>query len=209
MPRLKIALVAAELVNAWLSLGKLLGWLLLPALLLSTGCTIKTGSGSSVAKRPAVVAPVPNDPPKPIEPLPTWEDPLDIRPESEISELSIRIGVRLRGRNGLRYLFSDELLTKAAQQHADWMARTGRLGHQGPGGNWPADRIRAAGYEFSAWGENVAGDFETPIDVIRAWLSSPGHKAAMLNPEFTQAGYGMAVDRNGRKCWVAVFARPK
>lgn len=96
-----------------------------------------------------------------------------------------------------------------AQYHADWMARTGKLGHQGDRGTWPADRVRIAGYDASAVGEVVAGDFENPINAINGWLQSPGHKRTILDPQYTQAGYGMAIDARGRKCWVALFARPK
>jgi hypothetical protein len=179
--------------------------------LVVAGCTIKTGEPLAMTRRPGVNLTPPSvaPPPAPLpNQLPNWNDPLDIHVDDPVTELEIRLGIRLRSRNNCLYLFSDQKLTAAADQFAKWMASTGRLGHQGQGGSWPADRVRAAGYPASKVGEVVAGDFETPISVINGWLQSPGHKATILDPEFTQFGCAMAEDTRGRKCWVVVLARP-
>lgn len=177
------------------------------AALLFGGCTIRDDTPAVRVRyeqqRPAVNV----DIEIPRRPLPQWNDPLEIRPHDDRSEMAMRID-RLRSRNGRSYLFVDPILMDVAQRQADYLARTGQEGHQGPGGSWPADRVRAAGYPAAKVGENMAGDFSSVTNAINGWLQSPGHKRTMLDPEFTQAGYGIATGRRG-KVYVALFARPK
>ena len=95
---------------------------------------------------------------------------------------------------------TDPRLTAAAQRHAEWMARTGRLTHGGEGQVW--DRVSEAGYRWTWVGENIAetGD---PVYAMKLWMDSPGHRDNILTTKATQMGFGVA---GGYCC--AVFARP-
>ena len=42
----------------------------------------------------------------------------------------------------------------------------------------------------NACGENIAAGQATPEDVMKSWLSSAGHKANILSPEYTKMGLG-------------------
>ena len=42
----------------------------------------------------------------------------------------------------------------------------------------------------NACGENIAAGQATPEDVMKSWLSSSGHKANILSPEYTKMGLG-------------------
>jgi uncharacterized protein YkwD len=47
-----------------------------------------------------------------------------------------------------------------------------------------------------AAGENIAEGFETPREVVRAWMSDKGHRDNILNPAFRRIGVaGARVDR--------------
>ncbi|MCL2378755.1 MAG: CAP domain-containing protein [Defluviitaleaceae bacterium] len=43
--------------------------------------------------------------------------------------------------------------------------------------------------------ENLAIWYRTPQDVVAAWMISPGHRAAILNPDHTELGVGFHRDR--------------
>ena len=87
------------------------------------------------------------------------------------------------------------------------MVARGHFGHV-LNGKDAGDRIRAAGYEWSRWGENIAAGFDDEADVFQAWMHSPeGHRRNVLNPAFVHTGFGRAVDARGRVWWCAVFAR--
>ena len=44
--------------------------------------------------------------------------------------------------------------------------------------------------DSTAVGENIAAGYQTPAAVVEGWMNSPGHKANILNPEFTTIGIG-------------------
>jgi uncharacterized protein YkwD len=97
-------------------------------------------------------------------------------------------------------------LSVASRKYARVMARTGHFGHTGPDGRQPWDRGSAEGYEFRAYGENIADGQDTVREVMRGWVNSPGHYANLVNKTFTHLGVGRA-DSAGRhsEYWVQNF----
>ncbi|KOV64065.1 sigma-70 family RNA polymerase sigma factor [Streptomyces sp. MMG1121] len=82
-------------------------------------------------------------------------------------------------------------LDKAAQGHSDDMAARGYFDHVSPDGTDPGQRITAAGYRWSTYGENIAEGQPTPQAVMDAWMNSPGHRANILNCAFKEIGVGV------------------
>jgi len=101
-------------------------------------------------------------------------------------------------------------LMRAAQLQADQMARARRMAHELPGTRYPRtlDRIAAADYHWYSVGENVAFGQPNAAKVLDSWMHSRGHRANILNANFTEMGAGYAVDRAGRPYYVQVFGRP-
>ncbi|MFF7381419.1 CAP domain-containing protein [Streptomyces griseoluteus] len=83
-------------------------------------------------------------------------------------------------------------LTKAAQDHSADMAAHNTMSHTGSDGSDPGSRITAAGYRWSAYGENVAFGYATPEQVMAGWMNSPGHRENILNCSFKEIGVGLA-----------------
>jgi len=50
--------------------------------------------------------------------------------------------------------------------------------------------MRAAGISYRTAGENIAGN-PSAAGAMRAWMNSPGHRANILNPNFTRIGIGV------------------
>ena len=103
-------------------------------------------------------------------------------------------------RAGLPALVRDARLDRAAQLHAENMARQGRMSHvldsRGVGA-----RVCAEGVCRIGVGENVAMGQRTTGEVMAAWMASRGHRDNIRgNYRFVGVGYS-----NG--FWCVVFAR--
>lgn len=96
-----------------------------------------------------------------------------------------------RAKAGCGALTEDPLLEKAAQDHSDDMAARAFFDHTNPDGADPGQRITAAGYKWSTYGENIAQGQQTAEAVMESWMNSPGHRANILNCSFKDIGVGI------------------
>jgi uncharacterized protein YkwD len=115
-----------------------------------------------------------------------------------------------RTHDGRTTLRANPRLMRAAQIHAEQMARAGQLAHVLPSAAYPRseDRLAAADYRWQTYGENVALGQSNAAEVLKSWMHSPGHRTNILNRDFTEMGAGYAIDRAGQPYYVQVFARP-
>ena len=113
-----------------------------------------------------------------------------------------------RSEHGLPALGVNGLLANAAQAHSADQAAANTMSHIGTDGSNPGDRITRAGYRFSAWGENVAAGYGDAASVMNGWMNSSGHRANILNGNFTEIGIGLAYSANGTPYWTMVLGRP-
>jgi uncharacterized protein YkwD len=137
----------------------------------------------------------------------------------DVSEAERQIARRVdavRQAEGLPPLSPDPALASAARGFADHMARTDRYGHEADGRR-PAERARAAGYDWCMVAENLAWQFRSDgftNDVlsqgfVEGWLRSPGHRRNLLSPQATQAAVAIALSAgSGRYYAVHLFGRP-
>ncbi|MFF9769132.1 sigma-70 family RNA polymerase sigma factor [Streptomyces sp. NPDC014636] len=98
----------------------------------------------------------------------------------------------------------DTQLDNAAQGLSDDMAARGFFDHTDPDGNGPGERITAAGYRWSTYGENIARGQQTPQAVMDSWMNSPGHRANILNCSFKNIGVGVH-NGSGGPWWTQDF----
>jgi uncharacterized protein YkwD len=101
-----------------------------------------------------------------------------------------------RANHGLHALIWDDTLAIAARVHSNDMAVNSFVGHRGSDGSGPADRTDRFGLIFNYWGENCIGGVFTPEDCVAGWMSSPGHRANILNEFATHLGVGFAQYEN-------------
>jgi len=45
-----------------------------------------------------------------------------------------------------------------------------------------------------AYGENIAFGYSSAAEVVAAWMNSPGHRANILSPFFTEIGVSVLAD---------------
>ena len=121
-----------------------------------------------------------------------------------------------RRATGAPPLVLDTLATSVAQEHAEAMANGGFVSHYGPGGDAPYERYALAGGTAhvveNVLGQRVSGfrpgeatlaerfDAELVHDFL---MSSPGHRASILDPHRTHVGLGIAFGPDGRSLLVA------
>ncbi|MFF7366804.1 CAP domain-containing protein [Streptomyces tricolor] len=111
---------------------------------------------------------------------------------SGVSGEIVRLVNAERAKAGCQALTLNSALTKAAQAHSEDMAAHRNMSHTGSDGSNPGDRITRAGYAWSTYGENVAYGYSTAEQVMAGWMSSPGHRANILNCSFKEIGVGLA-----------------
>lgn len=113
----------------------------------------------------------------------------------------------LRLHHGLGPLLIDPLLSKAARAYAEELSSTGAFAHHSKRSGRVGDRLREAGYVFTAVGENLAMAPTAP-DAQRSLEGSPKHLRLLLDPSWREAGIGIALDGKEAVILVQIFATP-
>jgi uncharacterized protein YkwD len=113
----------------------------------------------------------------------------------------------IRADRGLPPLKLNTELSKAAQKYAERMSREGWFDHVDSDGASPGERLGAAGYAWFTCGENIARGYGTAREVMRAWLESPSHRCNLLNPAFTEVGFGYVNDESSPDGWRGYWAQ--
>ncbi|KGR77986.1 CAP domain-containing protein [Ureibacillus manganicus] len=101
-----------------------------------------------------------------------------------------------RQKAGLKPLAIHSQLMNVAEAKSADMAKNNYFSHNSPTYGSPFDQIKAAGISYRAAGENIAQGQRTPAQVVQAWMDSPGHRANILNANFTHIGVGYVADGN-------------
>jgi len=111
-----------------------------------------------------------------------------------------------RTSRGLNPLSSNWELARVARIKSEDMYRNNYFSHQSPVYGSPFDMLRNFGISFSAAGENIAYGQTTAQSVMNSWMNSSGHRANILNSNFTQIGVGYF--NAGTPYWTQLFIRP-
>jgi uncharacterized protein YkwD len=91
---------------------------------------------------------------------------------------------------GCHPLTASSSLDTLAQNFSDDMAARGFFDHTDPDGRTPWDRAKALGIT-NLGGENIARGQADAQAVMTAWMNSPGHRANILNCDYTTLGVGI------------------
>ncbi|MDQ1534748.1 MAG: hypothetical protein QOF28_2509 [Actinomycetota bacterium] len=94
-------------------------------------------------------------------------------------------------------------LMSSAAQRSRAQAANNTMSHDG----WDTT-IRASGYPYGWWGENVGYGYTTADSVMAAWMNSPGHRENILNPNYRDLGVGCAYSVSHVPYWTQDFGRP-
>jgi uncharacterized protein YkwD len=156
----------------------------------STASPTATPTAAPPAPAPAPPAPEPEAPP-----VPPGADPA----EADVLALTNAE----RAANGCGPLAWDDALAQVARLHSADMAARDYFDHTNPEGLSPFDRAAAAGTSANA--ENIAAGQGSAADVMASWMSSPGHRANILNCGLTRLGVGVGHGGSYGITWTQLF----
>lgn len=111
-----------------------------------------------------------------------------------------------RRANGLSDLKVSSTVTAVARSHAQDMVNRKFFSHSNPDGKTPSDRLKAAGISYSAVGENIAENISVQA-AETSFMNSSGHRANILNSNYTTIGIGVAYDSAGNVYVVQDFIK--
>lgn len=146
------------------------------------------------------------------------ENPTPIKPEKDRGENGNLTAVsgsqeeqvlalvnKERAAVGLSPLAINRELSKVANVKAADMRDRGYFSHNSPTYGSPFDMMGQFGIKYTAAGENIAKGYPNAVAVMEGWMNSPGHRANILNSNYTQLGVGYVTDAKGTGYWVQMF----
>jgi SCP-like extracellular len=111
-----------------------------------------------------------------------------------------------RTKRGIHPLSISNKLFAAAAIRASEL--TQKFSHTRPNGSSYLTAVQNVGYPSSYVGENIAAGQISPIAVMESWMNSPGHRANILNPNYTEIGVGVNYeDGYYGISWVQLFGK--
>ena len=116
----------------------------------------------------------------------------------------IRLVNEIRVRNGLKPLTYDWELGRVARIKSQDMKDNRYFAHNSPVYGTPFQMMKNFGISYRSAGENIAKGYATPQAVVNAWMNSSGHRANILNANYTHIGVGYVA---GGNYWTQMFIR--
>lgn len=110
-----------------------------------------------------------------------------------------------RVKKGLKPLKMNNLISKEAEIHSREMA-THKIGFGHKDFNKRIKRIYTAIQDCRSGAENVAYNYKDAQDVVKNWLTSPGHRRNILG-NYNLTGIGLARDSRGKIYFTQIFLR--
>ena len=130
-------------------------------------------------------------------------------PEADSQHAFLREVVNLvnieRAKEGLSALKMDTKVQAAAQVRAKECEQL--FSHTRPNGSSFATALKEQTVSYRSAGENIAWGQRSPQEVMEAWMNSSGHRANIMNPNFTTIGIGYYENAKGTDYWCQLFTR--
>lgn len=108
-----------------------------------------------------------------------------------------------RSKAGLSPLTVNTDVQAAAQVRAREIETS--FSHTRPDGSTFSTALTQQGVSYRGSGENIAWGQKTPEQVMDGWMNSPGHRANILNKNFTSIGVGFYQNASGTNYWTQLF----
>ena len=114
----------------------------------------------------------------------------------------IRLVNEIRVQNGLKALTYDWELSRVARYKSQDMKDNNYFAHNSPVYGTPFQMIKNFGLTYRSAGENIAKGYSSPQAVVNGWMNSSGHRANILNANYTHIGVGYVASGN---YWTQMF----
>ena len=107
-----------------------------------------------------------------------------------------------RQKQGLKPLTIDWQLSRVARIKSQDMKDNGYFSHTSPTYGSPFNMMKNFGITYRYAAENIAKGQKTPEAVVSSWMNSSGHRANILNANYTKIGVGYVANGN---YWTQMF----
>ena len=136
----------------------------------------------------------------------TWISEYHVMGSSNHFEIEVvELVNKERANAGLRPLSINSTLMMTARFKSQSMSDLNYFDHTGVYGE-PWDLARVFGYNFRAFGENLARSQTSAASVVDTWMNSPGHRSNILNSGFNSIGVGLYICDDFRFNWTQMFS---
>lgn len=149
----------------------------------------KPAAKETVAQ-PVAPKPAPTQTAQPVEAKQPASTPAADASISTIEQQVLTLTNQERAKEGLKPLATDSKLMDAAREKSTDMKTNKYFSHTSPTLGSPFDRMKELGITYKAAAENIAMGQQSPAEVVKAWMESPGHRANIMNGNFTHIGIG-------------------
>lgn len=148
---------------------------------------------------------------------PVWPNQESSRPVSSVPQTSsagssnmldyagqvVKLVNQERAKEGLSPLSISQPAKQAAQVRAREIENS--FSHTRPNGTSFSTALKEQGVNYRTAGENIAWGQKTPEQVVQGWMNSPGHRANIMNANFTSIGVGYYRNASGINYWTQLF----
>ena len=122
---------------------------------------------------------------------------------AEYAEAVVRLVNQERAKAGLDSLSVNQAAAAAANVRAREIE--GAFSHTRPNGSSFGTALKEQGASYRAAGENIAYGQRSAEQVMEGWMNSSGHRANILNAQYTAIGVGVYRSASGTLHWVQLF----
>lgn len=106
--------------------------------------------------------------------------------------------------NGLKALKIDEEVQRVVRIKAQDMVDNNYFSHNSPTYGSPFDMLKSFKVSYKSAAENIAGN-SSNSGAVTSWMNSSGHKANILNGNYTHTGIGVVSSSKYGKIFVQMF----
>ncbi|MGE6376189.1 CAP domain-containing protein [Peribacillus muralis] len=125
--------------------------------------------------------------------------------DQTVEQQILRLVNEERSKAGLPNVEMDTSLSKTATLKSEDMRDHDYFNHTSPTYGSPFDMMKAFGITYKYAGENISAGQPSGESVMKSWMNSPGHKANILNKNYTHIGIGHATGGKYSYYWTQQF----
>ena len=124
--------------------------------------------------------------------------------QQAVEEQVVSLVNKERAKAGLAPLTIDWELARVAKYKSQDMHDKKYFSHTSPTYGSPFDMMKNFGISYKSAGENIAKGQTSAEQVMEAWMNSSGHRANIMNAQYTHIGVGYVKDGN---YWTQMFIK--
>ncbi|MFJ7847866.1 CAP domain-containing protein [Peribacillus sp. NPDC097206] len=137
--------------------------------------------------------------------IPTTKNETTHESNSSVEQQVLDLVNSERSKAGLKDLELDQELSNVAKTKSGDMRDNHYLSHTSPTYGSPFDMMKSFGIGYTYAGENIAAGQTSASAVMKSWMNSPGHKANILNGNYTHIGVGYVQGGTYSRYWTQQF----